>query len=84
MDLFTFIVSELFGSSLLAYLGIGLMLYIICVLGRMSHMLILSMMALYIMTFGAAFYGMLFWLPILFFSVVYFFLQLYNLIQRTS
>ena len=78
------IVSELFGSSILAYLGIGLMFYIICVIGRMGHMLALSMMALYIMAMGAAFFGVLFWMPVLLFSVVYFFLQLYNFIQRSS
>lgn len=84
MELFTFIVSELFGSALLAYMGIGLMFFIICVIGRMSYMLTLSMMALYIMTFGAAFFGVMFWMPVLLFSVIYFFLQLYNFIQRSS
>ena len=84
MELFTFIVSELFGSSLLAYLGLGALFFIICIIGKMSYMLTFSMMALYIMTFGATFFGVLFWMPVLLFSVIYFFMQLYNFIQRSS
>ena len=84
MDFMTFVVSELFGSMFLAMIGMGFLFYVIAVLGKMGYMLILALMSLYLMTFGVAFFGMLFWLPVLLLATLYFFIQVYNYIQRST
>ena len=82
MDFFNWWVGSLWGSPLMALFGTGGLLALIGVLGKMSYMLLFSLMALYFMAFGVGFYGILVWLPLFIISVIYFFLQLYKFLQR--
>lgn len=84
MDFFTFWVSELWGSPVIAFIALCFLYFIIGIMGRMSYMLLFSMMCLVFMVFGIGFFGMLFWFPVLLISLIYFFLQVYNLVQRSS
>ncbi len=82
IEFFSFWVEDIWGSTLLAYFATAFLFSIIGVLGKMSYFLLFSMIGLYIVVFGIGFYGIIFWLPIFLFSMIYFFMQLYNFIQR--
>ena len=82
MDFFTFWISEVWGNSTLALLGTALIYSVIGILGKMSYPLIFTLLALYFVIFGIGFYGIIFWLPIFLFSMIYFFTQMYKFIQE--
>ena len=84
IDFFSFWVEGIWGSSLLAFIGTALIYAIIGVMGRMSYYLLFTMLGLYFLIFGLGFYGMIFWLPIFIFSMVYFFTQMYEFIQNRA
>jgi uncharacterized membrane protein YqaE (UPF0057 family) len=83
-EFFTYWVEDLWGSALLTLFGTGLIFAVICVMGRMSIVLMTTMLMLYFLTFGVGFYGMAFWLPIFLFSMAYFFLQTYKFVQKSD
>lgn len=82
IDFFSFWVGSVFGSSLLALIGTAFIYAVIGVMGRMSYYLLFTLLGLYFLIFGTGFYGMIFWLPIMIFSMIYFFLQIYKLTQE--
>jgi len=84
IDFFTFWVGDIWGSALLSLFGTALIFSIIGVLGKMSYFLLFSLLSLYFVVFGIGFYGMLFWLPIFIFSMIYFFIQVYRFLQKTD
>jgi len=84
MDFFTFWVSEVWGNSTLSLFGTALIYTIIGVLGKMSYVLLFTLLALYFVIFGIGFYGVIFWLPVFLFSMVYFFTQMYEFIQNRA
>ena len=83
-EFFTFWVEDLWGSALLTLFGTGLIFSIICVMGKMSIVLMTTMLMIYFLVFGIGFYGMAFWLPLFLFSMIYFFLQTYKFVQKTD
>lgn len=84
VDFFSFWVEGIWGSGLLSLFGTGFIFAVIGILGRMSYFLLFSMLALYFLVFGIGFYGMVFWLPIFLFSLIYFFLQIYQFLQGSD
>jgi len=60
------------------------MFSIIGVLGRMSYFLLFVLLAFFFLVFGLGFLGMIFFLPIFLFSVIYFFLQIWRFLQKTD
>jgi len=84
IDFFSFWVGDVWGSPLLSLFGTAFIFAIIGVLGKMSYFLLFSLLALYFVVFGIGFYGMVFWLPIFLFSMIYFFLQIYRFLQKTD
>ncbi len=84
IDFFSFWVEQLFGSALLSVIMMALFFAIIGVLGRMSYLLLFTLLALFFVAFGTGFLGMIFFLPIFLFSIGYFFLQIYEFIQKTD
>lgn len=81
---FSYWVEELWGSALLTLFGTGFIYAVIGIMGKMSYFLLFTMLALYFVVFGIGFYGMIFWLPIFLFSMVYFFLQIYKFLQKSD
>jgi len=84
VDFFSFWVENIWGSGLLALIGTAFIYSIVGILGKMSYFLLFSLLGLYFVIFGLGFYGMIFFLPIFLFSMVYFFLQLYKFLQKTD
>ena len=84
IDFFSWWVSSIWGSALLSLVGTGFIFAVIGVLGKMSYFLLFTMLGLYFLTFGVGFYGILFWLPIFLFAMIYFFLQLYKFLQKSD
>jgi len=81
-DFFTFWVADLWGSSLLALFGTGALFAFIGILGRMSYSLLFALLMLYFMVFGVGFFGIIIWLPMFLFSMVYFGLKVYDFLQK--
>ncbi len=84
IDFFSFWIEQIWGSALLATVMMALIFAIIGVLGRMSYLLLSTLLILFFMVFGLGFLGMAFYLPIFLFSAVYFFMQIYKFIQKTD
>ncbi len=84
IDFFSFWVEQLWGSALLSVIMMALIFAVIGVLGRMSYLLLFTLLALFFMVFGLGFIGMAFYLPIFMFSAVYFFMQIYKFVQKTD
>ena len=82
MEFFTFWTSAIWGSGILAFFGTAFIFAVLGVIGRMSHFLLFTLLALYFVVFGVGFLGMIFWLPIFLFSMIYFFLQIYKFVQE--
>jgi len=81
VDFFSFWVEGIWGSALVSLIGTACMYAILGVMGRMSYTLISIMLGLYFIIFGIGFFGMIFWLPIFIFAMIYFFLQAYKFVQ---
>lgn len=79
---FDFWVSSLFGSEGIALMGTAGILFFIGIMGRMSYLLLGSLMMFYFVTFGSNFYGPIVYLPSLIISMLYFFNSLYRFLQR--
>ncbi len=84
IDFFSFYVEDLWGSGLLSLIGTAFIYAVIGVMGRMSYYLLFTMLGLYFLIFGVGFYGMIFWLPIMIFSMIYFFTQIYEFLQNRA
>ena len=82
IDFFAFWVLEICGSALMALFVTALIFAIIGVVGRMSYMLLTTLMILYFITFGVAFYGIIVYLPLMLLSATYFGFQLYKYFTR--
>lgn len=82
IDFFTFWVSGLWGSAILALVGTAFIFAIIGVLGRMSYMLLGVLLALYFVVFGVNLYGVIVYLPLVLLSVIYFGFQIYKFFVR--
>ena len=82
IDLFTFWVIDICGSSFLSLLLTGLIFAFICIMGKMSFPLMFTMMSLYFLVFGVLLFSSIIWMPIFIFSIIYFFLQGYKLTQE--
>jgi len=84
IDFFSFWVESICGSALLSVILMAFMFSIIGVLGRMSYFLLFVLLAFFFLVFGLGFLGMIFFLPIFLFSVIYFFLQIWRFLQKTD
>ncbi len=84
IDWFSFWVEQLWGSALLSVIMMALIFAIMGVLGRMSYLLLFTLLALFFVAFGTGFLGMIFFLPIFLFSIGYFFMQIYKFLQSTD
>ena len=84
IDFFSFWVEGIWGSALLSVIGTAFIFTVIGVLGRMSYFLLFTLLALFFVVFGVGFLGMVFFLPIFLFAVVYFFTQLYEFLQNRA
>ena len=82
IDFFAFWVGEFWGSMWLALIGTGLMFAVIGVLGRMSYLLLTTLLVLYFIVFGVGFFGIIVYLPLILLSGIYFVFQLYKLFMR--
>lgn len=84
IDFFGFWVEQVFGSALLSVVALAFIFAVIGVMGKMSQPLLFSLLALFFMVFGVGFLGVLFYLPIVLFSMVYFSLQIYEFTQNRA
>ncbi len=84
IDFFSFWVEQIWGSALLSTIMLALIFAVIGVLGRMSYLLLFTLLVFFFMVFGLGFIGMAFYLPIFLFSAVYFFMQMYKFVQKTD
>jgi len=82
MSFFEFWVINLWGNSLLSLFGTGALFSLIGILGRVSYPLLITLLALYFITFGVAFYGIAIYLPLFLFSAIYFGIQLNKFLTR--
>jgi len=81
LDWWSFWVESIWGSGILALFGTGFMYVVIGWMGRMSFILLSTMMLLYFVIFTVGYGGMIFWLPMFLFALIYFFMQLYKFAQ---
>ncbi len=84
IDFFSFWVEQVWGSALLSVIGTAFIFAVVGVLGRMSYFLLFTLLALFFVVFGLGFLGLIFYLPIILFSMVYFFTQLYEFLQNRA
>ncbi len=84
IDFFSFYVEGIWGSAILSVIGSAFLFSIVGVLGRMSYFLLFTLLALFFLVFGVGFIGMLFFLPIFLFSIIYFFTQIYEFLQNRA
>ncbi len=84
IDFFSFYVEQIWGSALLSVIGTGAIFAVIGVLGRMSYFLLIAMLILYFIVFGIGFVGLIIWLPLFLFSVIYFGIQVVRFLQRAD
>ena len=82
IDFFTFWVSEVCGSALISLFVTAAILAFIGVVGRMSYMLLTTLLILYFITFGVGFYGIIIYLPLMIISALYFGFQLFKFMIR--
>ena len=82
IDFFTFWVIDVCGGMLISLFVTAVILAIIGVLGRMSYMLLTTLLILYFVTFGVGFYGIIVYLPLMLLSATYFGFQLYKYFTR--
>ena len=76
------IVEQLAGSVWIATLLIGILFIVIAMFGSMSFFLTTTMLAFYLVVFGILWGGIIVWLPLFLFSLIYFFIQLYKMLQE--
>ena len=81
IEFFDFWVNQLWGSALLSVIMMAVIFSIIGMLGRMSGLLLFTILGLFFVTFATGFLGMMFFLPIFLFSIGYFFLQIHKFLQ---
>ena len=81
IEFFNFWVEGIWGGPILSLFGTAFIFAVIGVLGRMSYFLLFSLLALYFVVFGIGFFGMIFFLPIFLFAIIYFFIQIYRFTQ---
>lgn len=79
---FNFWVNNLWGSGVLALFGTGLLFALIGIAGRMSYMLLFSLLVLYFVTFGVGFFGIVIYLPLIILSFIYFLINLNKFLSR--
>lgn len=81
-EFFTWWVADVWGTGLMALFGTGALFAIIGILGKMSYMLLFTLLALYFLVFGVGFFGIVVWLPSMLFAVIYLFLSIYKFVQK--
>ncbi len=81
-SMFNLIVVQLFGNEWLALFGVGLLFALTGIVGRMSYMLLFSLLVLYFTSFGVGFFGIAVYLPLFLIAVVYFFINLNKFLTR--
>jgi hypothetical protein len=69
---YDFWMNDLFGSIWAGVLGFGSLLAFIGMIGRMGTHLMISLLALYLVTMGVLFGGMAVWLIVMIVSAMYF------------
>ena len=82
MSFFDFWVVSLWGSGLLALIGTAVIFSVIGLIGRMSYLLLVSLLALNFVTFGVGFFGIAVYLPVFLAAVIYFGVQLTKFLSR--
>lgn len=75
---FAFWVGQVWGSQLYAFFGTAFVYSILCVMARMSHFMMLTLLALYGIMFSIGFMGFIMWFPLLLLSFTYFSFALYK------
>jgi len=75
MTFFQLVVGDFFGGKLLAFFGIMALYIFIGILGRMSFMLLITMLSLYIVVFATGFLGVFAFIIMFIASGVYFFIN---------
>ena len=76
------VVESLAGSEWIATLLIGILFVVISMFGSMSFFLTATMLAFYLVVFGVLFGGIIIWLPLFLFSLIYMFIQMYKFLQE--
>jgi len=76
------VVETLAGNEWMATALIGILFIVIGMFGRMSFFLLLTMLSFYLIVFGVLFGGIIVWLPLFLISLIYFFLQVYKMLQE--
>ena len=75
MDWFSFLVTQIWGNYWLAVLGWGLIFGLIGIVGRMSYLLLISLLMLYFISFAVGAGGLWIYIPLVIISVIYFVLN---------
>ena len=78
LNLYPLFVNYVFGSLLLAWLGIAFGLAVIGVFTRMSPLLIMTLVSLFSVAFGVGYVGAIVALPLFIISIMYFALAFAN------
>ena len=76
MGFFQVIVGDFFGSKLMAFFGLMALYTFIALIGRLSMMLTLSMLLLYVIVFSTGFFGSFLFVIFFIASAFYFFVNL--------
>ena len=78
---FELVVEQIAGNEWIATALLGILFTIICMFGRMSFFLTVTLLAFFLVVFGVLFGGLIVWLPIFLVSITYFLIQMYKFIQ---
>lgn len=71
MDWFNFLVTQIWGNYWLALVGWGAIFGLIGIVGRMSYLLLVSLLILYFISFTVGATGLIVYLPLAIISVIY-------------
>ena len=82
LDFFTFWVIEVCGGALMSLFVTAIILTLIGIIGKMSYMLLTTLLMLFFITFGVIFFGLIVYLPLILLSATYFGFQLYKYFTR--
>lgn len=81
LNLYPLLVEGVFGGLLMAGIGISCILVVIGMISKMSQLLIISIVGLFILAYGLGYVGALVAVPAFIFSATYFSIGLYNWVR---
>lgn len=81
-DFFSLLVTQIWGNWLIATIGWGIIFSLGAVVGRVSYVLLIDLLILYFITFTIGFTGLIIYIPLLIFSVLFFFFNMIKWFRR--